>query len=224
MAKFKVGDKVIAKNGAPYVITTNGWTGKVVGTLENPNGHEIWCGDIKVENEEDGPFSVESKYFDLANESQKIVITTDGLKTTTAKLYEGKQVIKTAVAKCSPDDEFDFNVGAKIAFDRLFETVTKSLIDWEAFESGKLWVKCTRENIDRFLKICESREYQWYNNSATEFNPYEAYGSLSPMAKGIANIFGASINEDIPVYITLSDGSLSWNNKTIDGRKVYEFI
>ena len=48
----------------------------------------------------------------------KIVITTDG-KTTTANLYDGKNVVKTTTAKCSPDDTFDFETGAKIAFDRL---------------------------------------------------------------------------------------------------------
>lgn len=50
--------------------------------------------------------------------SQKIVITSDG-ETTTAKLYDGKKIVKTAVAKCSPEDEFNFETGAVIAFNRL---------------------------------------------------------------------------------------------------------
>lgn len=53
-------------------------------------------------------------------DSQKIVITTDG-NTTLARLYEDGKVTKTAKAKCSPDDEFDFAVGAKLAFERLNE-------------------------------------------------------------------------------------------------------
>lgn len=48
----------------------------------------------------------------------KIIITTDG-KTTTAKLYDGKKFVKSAKAVCSPDDKFDFNIGAAIAFERL---------------------------------------------------------------------------------------------------------
>lgn len=51
-------------------------------------------------------------------EDRKIVITTDG-KETLARLYEGKKVIKTATAKCSRDDVFDFNAGARLAFERL---------------------------------------------------------------------------------------------------------
>jgi hypothetical protein len=48
----------------------------------------------------------------------KIVITTDG-KITTAKLYENGKVVKTAESKCCPEDTFDFNVGAKLAVERL---------------------------------------------------------------------------------------------------------
>lgn len=50
--------------------------------------------------------------------NKKIIITTDG-KTTTAKMYNDKEIIKTATARCSSDDEFDFETGANIAFDRL---------------------------------------------------------------------------------------------------------
>lgn len=44
-----------------------------------------------------------------------IIITTDW-KTTTAKMGED-----VGIAKCSPDDEFVFEVGAKLALERLFE-------------------------------------------------------------------------------------------------------
>ena len=50
----------------------------------------------------------------------KIVITTDGV-TTTARFYDGKKVIKAAKAECSPEDEFDFKIGANIAFGRLVD-------------------------------------------------------------------------------------------------------
>lgn len=48
----------------------------------------------------------------------KIVITTDGT-TTRAALYEGHKLIREAKAICSKDDTFDFETGAKIAFERL---------------------------------------------------------------------------------------------------------
>lgn len=110
MAKFKIGDTVRAKRGAPYRITTNGWVGKIEGILNDES--IIVYGEGLCIN-----VPVASKYFDLVYDN-RIVITTDGV-TTTAKLYDGKKVIKSATAKCSPDDEFDFNIGAKIAFERL---------------------------------------------------------------------------------------------------------
>lgn len=49
---------------------------------------------------------------------KKIVITHDG-KTTLARLYDGKTVVKSAEAKCDPRDEFSFIEGARLAFERL---------------------------------------------------------------------------------------------------------
>lgn len=51
----------------------------------------------------------------------RILITTNG-KETLARLYEDGEVKKSAKAECSPDDKFDFAVGAKIAFERLTKT------------------------------------------------------------------------------------------------------
>lgn len=69
---------------------------------------------------------------------KKIIITTDG-KTTTARLYEGdKSLIKTAEAKCSPSDTFNFETGAKLAFERLFaeEKAEEKAIEAPTFKVG----------------------------------------------------------------------------------------
>ena len=50
--------------------------------------------------------------------TEKIVITTDGV-TTIARKYDGKKLIKEAKAVCSKDDTFNFDVGAKLAMERL---------------------------------------------------------------------------------------------------------
>ena len=47
-----------------------------------------------------------------------IVITSDGV-TTTATRRIGKAIQATATAKCNPGDRFDFEEGARIAFERL---------------------------------------------------------------------------------------------------------
>lgn len=116
MTKFKVGDKVIAKKNTPYPIINNGWKGVVTHVDGGRNNFICVMGNGLLGNV--GAI-VNPKFFDLdVTTDQKIVITTDG-GTTTAKLYHGKTVNKTATAKCSPDDKFDFVEGAKIAFNRL---------------------------------------------------------------------------------------------------------
>lgn len=113
MAKFKIGDRVIAKKNTPYEITTNGWKGVVVELY----GNTIRAKDVTGNT----AFNLDPKYFDLdTTTDQKIVITTDGT-TMTAKMYDGKTVVKVAESKCNPDDKFDFETGAKLAFNRLFD-------------------------------------------------------------------------------------------------------
>lgn len=159
MAKFKVGDKVIAKKGAPYGITTNGWRGVVIGI-----GKTSYMMRVKGHGfSEKADVLVEQKYFDLDTScNQKIVITTDGI-TTTAKLYSGKTVIKTATAKCSPDDTFDFETGARIAFNRLTGYVVpvaparENMFDWDGFKKGKFAVSVNKDNIRAFR--AEAKKY-----------------------------------------------------------------
>ena len=63
-------------------------------------------------------FEVIDTFFDPDVCEHKIVITTDG-KTTTARLFNGKELVNRGEAICSPDDKFDFMVGAKLAMERL---------------------------------------------------------------------------------------------------------
>ena len=123
--KFKVGDKVVgnAKATERYWLTVEGWTGEVICVTNE--GIQV-CG-------KGATFTVDPDCFDFVESKKaaqkKVVITTDG-KTTLARLYEGKKVIKRAEAKCCPNDEFDFNVGAELAFGRLMGKEAPS-VEWE---------------------------------------------------------------------------------------------
>ena len=91
----------------------------------------------------------------------KIVITADGA-TTTARFYDGKKVIKAAKAECSPEDEFDFKIGAKIAFDRLVDNEIKNPRKYYNgkvmfsentgdFKEGVLYVFCSNGDVEDFF-------------------------------------------------------------------------
>lgn len=64
-----------------------------------------------------------------------------------------KRTGKKAVAKCSPDDEFDFNIGAKLAFERL-----------EALEKQDEEIK-----VGDYVKVVDcGKLYPYYNQKVKE--------------------------------------------------------
>ena len=203
MAKFKVGDKVIAKKDTPYNVTNNGWKGTVVAIGSGSN--------FKVEGIDTfghiHGYWVESKYFDL-DCNQRIVITTDG-KTTLARLYAGKNVVKSAEAKCSPEDKFDFKTGALIAFSRLIDAKLtfneEKDLNWKAFKAGKIVVKVTKDNFKEF--IAEARKHGFTFKDNEDFNPFgDAYDTFLRI---LAKMCHESIDvEDNEIYIVFEDGYL----------------
>lgn len=122
--KFNIGDKVKTHsergrgvNGVAYVSSMEEYSG-VIARIEdingtNDNGVEKWF--YRLENT---PFYWHESLLEAVKSENKIVITTDGT-TTRAALYDGHKLIGEAKAICSKDDIFDFETGAKIAFERL---------------------------------------------------------------------------------------------------------
>jgi len=116
MSKFKVRCIKSWDNrftvGRIYTADKNGYITDNHGNKYPVRGNDfkewyIKCGWINYDFEEIKDYN-----------TNKIVITSDGL-TTTAKLYDGKTVVKSAEAKCHPDDPFDFTIGANLAYERL---------------------------------------------------------------------------------------------------------
>lgn len=113
---YKVGESRF-EGGNIIEITNVGGDNILYKTLKGKTAGVSWF-------DKNSPFAKSLKL--INGYENKIVITTDGV-TTTAKMYDGKNVVKTATAKCSPDDEFNFETGAKIAFDRLILAKGKTL-------------------------------------------------------------------------------------------------
>lgn len=181
MAKFKIGDRVKAvkeydenRNIAGKigtVIALYGYGADNIGVEfddkigfyghtcggKGKDGHCWWCADYTLE-----PVRV----------NEKIVITTDG-KTTTAKMYAGKSIIKTSTAKCSPDDKFDFVTGAKIAFDRLTCRPDYNFFDWNAFKREKTIAKVTKNNWREFVSEAKNHGLTFCDGAVE--NPFEMF-------------------------------------------------
>lgn len=135
--KYKIGDKVRIVDKWNVHCNNNScgemdhWLGKVM-TIRDIDRHCYRMVEDELENFGRGWFWNEHCIAELAVD-QKIVITVNGNETL-ARLYDGKNVVKSATAKCSPDDEFDFEVGAKLAIERLF--LTEKAKDQKTFEVG----------------------------------------------------------------------------------------
>lgn len=117
--KFKVGDKVIPTKDNNYTITGQDMELGVVIYVGKCGAFDDYDMRVKILKHKDkvyvgGTLSVQSRFFKkIGNET--IVIYRDGNEVTVLDKSTGKK----AIARCNPTDEFDFHIGAKLAFSRL---------------------------------------------------------------------------------------------------------
>lgn len=179
--KYKVGDKVriVSEWGEGCYQSPDGkmdkWLGKVM-TIIRIDCHN-GCYKMREDKREQGGsgwYWYENSIEGLVCGGKKIVITSDGEKTL-ARLYDGNKVIKTATAKCSPDDKFSFETEAKIAFDGLFEKHEK--------EEPKLFngkVVCVNEGMGFTVgKIYEFVDGQCFDDQKNLVPPFFKCKDLS---------------------------------------------
>lgn len=96
---------------------------------------------------------------------RKITIEEHGDKTV-AKFYCNDKLVRTRVAHCNPNDNFDFAIGAKLALERLFEK-----IDWNAFKNTNLGIIVNKCNFKSFIDECG--EHGLFFNGNKDLNPFD---------------------------------------------------
>lgn len=107
--KFKVGDKVRINRNARKNFVPEKYIGVEGEIVEKEFSRFL----VKVPKKAH-PLSVAEKAIDLIS-PEKIIIYRNGAEVVAKNTSTGK----TGVARCNPADEFDFNTGAKLAFERL---------------------------------------------------------------------------------------------------------
>lgn len=193
-----------------------------------------WCCYKTVEGEHDldrfMPGSQFAKTLILVAErkfdEEKIVITRKGNKTI-AKYYLNGEVMEEGLARCCPEDEFDFETGANLAVFRMFEAMKNSAFDWNAFAAGKIKKAVTRENIDAFLEECDAHDLAWGHHKASEWNPFKTEEKISSLSN--SEVFNKFLKEllgtlfDLPetIYISVVDGVMKFSDEesTFDWEK-----
>ena len=135
---LKVGDKVrivSVKKGDSW--NSDGlmdkWLGKIMTVREN-FGYKIKM--VEDQKEWSNGWNWYNGMIAEKVVNKEIHITVDGNKTI-AVLKEGGKVVKRAEAKCNPEDEFNFEMGASIALKRVFGNDVKVSDDGKVFLYSK---------------------------------------------------------------------------------------
>lgn len=125
-ALFEIGDIICGIKNNGYSITNERMKKAEVVRIYD-KGMSIKILEHEDDKEISNIFPVlnNDKQFKLVkrDENKSIHITTDGV-TTNAVFKNGNKIIEQSSTKCHPLDEFDFNIGSRIAFDRLMDKVT----------------------------------------------------------------------------------------------------
>lgn len=211
--KFKVGDRVRAIKS----YDSNSHIAGKIGT------------DITVDDNTCAPFGVQfdenikgHDCFDNGKDgycwwcSPEVLESADEI---TIKRYGNKVVAKcgrkVGVAKCSPEDEFNFNLGAKIAFCRLMGITIEDGFDWKKFKAGTLYVKCTKDNFSEF--VIEAKKHGCTFEGNEKFNPFNELGDV--FMRAIVHTDKTYVGNN-NVFILSEDNSLKISHINPDGYDV----
>lgn len=112
--KFKVGDRVRANKESNYRYNCTNARCNYTGTVIETDNRLI---KIKGDCDKTPYGWLEDEYFDLIESTAELHITVKGRETIGVYKHDGKT--DKAVAKCSPEDTFDFSTGVKLVCERL---------------------------------------------------------------------------------------------------------
>jgi len=192
---FKVGDKVVVvtdrKAGGDYDVNLKGKVGEVVEPKSGFNGERVLCRFDGFNGHNGNGATKRGRNYDTNDHwyvspedikiaKEKIVIYRNGSET----IAENKLTGKAAVAKCSPDDTYDFMTGAKLAFGRL-TGLTGSIIEVKRNAQIGEYIKIVNadnstqneyENGD-ILKVVDTNCYgnAYYKNEQKKYAKIKEY-------------------------------------------------
>jgi hypothetical protein len=126
MSKFKVGDKVRILDGSTIKNYAGGWCTnmkKYVDTITTISYVcKICSGKIGYACHDTGHYIFDKRGLERCGNETIVIYRKDN-----DVIALDKRTGKKAIAKCSPEDTFDFNVGAKLAFERLMNGNKESI-------------------------------------------------------------------------------------------------
>ena len=131
--------------------------------------HDVIGKVTTVEQTKDGlKFTVEKeKPMKTKKDIDRIVITkrltrTDEPNEVLLRAYSGDEIVEKTIAKCSPDDIFDFNIGAKLAVDRLYDGYDMTPKPKRKLYNGKIFTRVIRRELGYYWFL-SSEKYKYEN-------------------------------------------------------------
>lgn len=110
--------------------------GKVTDIHLTPNGLNFYVTPCNNHNTRE-----KEKTMKTIKDVDRIVITKNDLNEVLLRAYSGNEIVEKTIAKCSPDDIFDFNIGAKLAVDRLYDGYDMTPKSKRKPYNGKIFIR-----------------------------------------------------------------------------------
>lgn len=105
-------------------------------------------------------FREKEKSMKTKKDIDRIVITKNDLNEVLLRAYSGDEIVEKTIAKCNPEDVFDFNIGAKLAVDRLYDGYDMTPKPKRKLYNGKIFVRTIERELSYYwLPYC-SKEKQ----------------------------------------------------------------
>lgn len=172
--KFKIGDRVRVLNGSAINNYTGGWfpnmeqfVGKVYKIRDCVRRCQTFGYKLKG--------TPEIKIFDERGlelvTPEKIIIYRNGSEVIAKNTLTGK----TGVAKCNPADEFDFEIGAKLAFDRLVESEPEK----PKYYTGRVVCVHSVNSVFTKGKIYKVSDGRLYSNDSFTYSRFSSVESIN---------------------------------------------
>ena len=95
----------------------------------------------------------------------RIVITRNDLNEVLLRAYSGDEIVEKTIAKCNPNDIFDFNIGAKLAVDRLYDGYDMTPKPKRKLYNGKIFIRAISRELGYYwFPAPKKYEYEYQTN------------------------------------------------------------
>lgn len=165
--------------------------------------HGYWCNENMLE----------------AVKNKPIVIYNVGLKVIAKDHNTGK----TGVARCNPADEFDFRIGARLAFERL---TGEEKVKVKFAPDMAIWCD-NKYRFDELMKILESAGYKWaFGDLPTKYYPPLYTNGARIFLTSENNIFYGFASDKLDgfTYVDFSDVDFSEYTQKIKVGDIVEIV